>query len=83
MSVRGPQRSGMGPADHTEFLGPQIYTLTTGAEKKCSRVMDIINVNFNANIRVTSAIRTEDNDKAFSANFAELVDSLTPVGGAV
>jgi len=21
----------MGPADHTEFLGPQIYTLTTGA----------------------------------------------------
>jgi len=20
----------MGPADHTEFLGPQIYTLTTG-----------------------------------------------------
>ena len=29
LSVRGPQRSGMGPADHTEFLGPQIYTLTT------------------------------------------------------
>jgi len=21
----------MGPADHTEFLGPQIYTLTTDA----------------------------------------------------
>jgi len=29
LSVRGPQQSGMGPTDHTEFLGPQIYTLTT------------------------------------------------------
>jgi len=30
LSVRGPQLSGMGSADHTEFLSPQIYTLTTG-----------------------------------------------------
>ena len=29
IECKGPQRSGMGPADHTEFLGPQIYTLTT------------------------------------------------------
>jgi len=31
----------MGPADHTELLGPQIYTLTTGVKVSMIRVSKV------------------------------------------
>ena len=38
----------MGPADHTEFLGPQIYTLTTGYNNITASIdrSRLFNVNF-------------------------------------